>query len=155
MIYCDLDGVLVSWIRGFKQLSPNKTFEEFKKEDKLCTAWKLIINAGEDWWANLDWQPDGKELWNYVKNNVTILSSPGTSNTNMISKGKARWIKRELGENVKYIIEREKHIYAKDNTTILIDDSENKIIPWRLAGGIGILHKSTKETIEELKKLGL
>jgi len=155
-IYCDLDGVIVDWESGFALLSPNKTYEEYKAEGKTSHAWHIIHKAKSEWWENLSWLPDGKELWNYIKQyNPIILSSPGTANIDTVKKGKIVWIKRELGEEVDYIIERKKEIYAKDKNTILIDDTKDKIDKWIAAGGKGILHKSTDETIKELKELGL
>jgi hypothetical protein len=44
--------------------------------------------------------------------------------------------------------------YAEPNH-ILIDDRLSNIEQWRAAGGIGILHTSSDETITQLKKLGL
>jgi len=154
IIYVDLDGVLVDFFKGFEELSDGKSFEEFKKEKNTSKAWTLIINAGKNWWANLPFKSDGKELWNFVKTfNPNILSSPGTSNIDTIASGKIEWIKRELGEDTNYIIERDKFKYANGTKTILIDDSENKIDKFVEAGGTGILHKSTEETIEKLKKI--
>jgi hypothetical protein len=40
--------------------------------------------------------------------------------------------------------------YANPNS-ILIDDTESVINDWNEAGGIGILHKNAKTTIETLK----
>jgi hypothetical protein len=155
-IFVDLDGVIVDWEKGFTELSPNKTYEEFKAEDKTSDAWRIIHKAKSDWWANLSWLPEGKELWKYIKKyNPTILSSPGKSNVEIVTKGKIEWIKRELGEDINYIIERDKHKYAKDKKTILIDDDKKKIDKWKLNGGTGILFKSTEQTIKELQKLGL
>jgi hypothetical protein len=57
-----------------------------------------------------------------------------------------------------------KNIYFRSSTTkhhfsglnkILIDDRDSIIKDWVLNGGIGILHTSTEDTIEKLKKLGL
>lgn len=155
-IFCDLDSVLVDWFKGFKELSPNKTYQEFEAEGNKSEAWKIIHRAKSEWWANLSWLLDGKELWEYIKPfKPTILSSPGLSNVEMVTKGKKEWIKRELGENVDYIIERDKYKHADGEKTILIDDDKRKIDAWVEAGGTGILHKSTEETINELKKLGL
>ena len=45
---------------------------------------------------------------------------------------------------------RSKHKYAAPNH-VLIDDREDIIKDWEDKGGIGILHTSTKNTIECLK----
>ena len=39
--------------------------------------------------------------------------------------------------------------------SILIDDRQINIDQWEAAGGIGILHTSTDNTISQLKELGL
>ena len=49
---------------------------------------------------------------------------------------------------------KEKYQYAAPNH-ILIDDRLVSIEPWVNAGGIGILHTSAVDTIEQLKELGL
>jgi len=36
----------------------------------------------------------------------------------------------------------------------LIDDLSKNIAEWKSAGGIGILHKSTGQTLSQLKRLG-
>jgi hypothetical protein len=47
-----------------------------------------------------------------------------------------------------------KQKYAGENK-ILIDDRADNISDWKNAGGIGILHKTANQTINELKQLGL
>jgi len=95
------------------------------------------------------WMKDGKKLWNFLKDkNVEILSKP--SKDKLSREGKRIWCKRELG-NVKVNLSRNKKTYAKPNH-ILIDDLEENIDPWTKAGGIGILHKNTDDTIKKLKK---
>jgi len=95
------------------------------------------------------WKEDGKELWNFLKkyDNVKILSKP--SKDRLSKKGKIIWCKRELG--VKPILSFKKSDYA-DKNSILIDDLKQNIDEWIQAGGIGILHKNTKNTIQQLKK---
>ena len=44
--------------------------------------------------------------------------------------------------------------YANKDS-ILIDDRKQNIDHWIESGGIGILHTSAKDTIKQLKKLGL
>ena len=46
----------------------------------------------------------------------------------------------------------QKAVFAKKGN-VLIDDRPKNIEAWENAGGIGILHKSAKHTIDELKKL--
>jgi hypothetical protein len=95
---------------------------------------------------------DGKQLWSYIKkHSPTILSAPSQSDESKI--GKRIWIKRELG-NIPTILAYDKGKYAHSNG-ILIDDRKDFIDKWLAGGGIGILHKTTPQTIKELKKLGI
>ena len=61
------------------------------------------------------------------------------------------------GSKVNLVKRREKQNFAKVGgmPTILIDDYEKNIRQFRARGGIGILHTSTSNTINELKKLKL
>ena len=150
-IYVDLDGVLVN----FKTALENIGISIKELEDNPKAVWPRVIKAGENFWSHAPWMKDGKELWNYVKKyDPDILSSP--LNTNASKNGKRIWVKNEISPNVKVILckKSEKQDHA-DEHSILIDDFERNIEQWRSKGGIGILHKNTKSTIAELKKLGL
>ena len=46
----------------------------------------------------------------------------------------------------------QKKIFSQKGN-VLIDDRPENIEAWESEGGIGILHKSAKDTIDELKKL--
>ena len=125
--------------------------------------WKPI-QGNINWWVNLEWMPDGKELFEYglqlKKDNkiqfLNILSSP--SSDPVCEKGKRMWLDKhgitKYFDNI--IIETDKSKYAEGNpNNILIDDTIKKIDGWVQAGGTGILHKETRQTIDQLKKLGL
>jgi hypothetical protein len=52
------------------------------------------------------------------------------------------------------IINTQKDLFAKRfENSILVDDTKKKINGWRAAGGIGILHKNTKDTIKQLNEI--
>ena len=151
-IYCDMDGVLVDFDRGYQELTGMTT----QQADTIGgdTFWEPLIQAGAKWWITLNWMPDGKQLWNYIKKYTPILlSAPSKQESSRL--GKRVWVKRELPD-VKLILRpaSQKQQYASP-TSILIDDREKNIDQWEAAGGIGILHTSTANTIEQLKQLGL
>jgi hypothetical protein len=100
----------------------------------------------------MSWMDDGRRLWNFVKKipGTEILSKPNKDK--LSSEGKRIWCKRELGENTIVNLSYNKSDFAKPNM-ILIDDLKKNIIEWENAGGIGILHKNSKDTIEKLKKI--
>lgn len=151
-IYCDMDGVLTD----FNEACFKATGIKLTEHTKLTQAtWNKIEDAGLDFWENMSWKKDGKELWNYIKKyEPDILSSPAKFDESRV--GKINWVERELGEDVRVVLRssKKKKDLAKSNY-ILIDDREDNIAGWKEKGGIGILHKNTKDTIKELKKLEL
>jgi len=153
IIYCDMDGVLVDFEKGYYDLTGTST-KQFPKGDN--SFWQPISAAGAEFWANLSWMPDGKELWNYIKKyKPNILSSPSQDPSSKV--GKEAWLKMNLqGEYKKaYFYNRANKQLFSDKNRILIDDLPNTINEWNAKGGIGILHTSAANTIKELKKLGL
>lgn len=150
-IYQDMDGCITNFGKAIKELG--LTFDILDNEPGR--AWPIINKAGENFWSQMSWLKDGKELWDYIKKyDPTILSAPSSANSS--KTGKLLWVKNELGQNVKVILckAKDKQQYA-DKRSILIDDMEKNIEQWEAAGGIGILHKNTDSTIKRLKELGL
>jgi phosphoglycolate phosphatase-like HAD superfamily hydrolase len=152
-IYCDLDGVLADFEKGYAELTntlPSKTF------NGKAEFWEPINKAGAEFWANLDWMPDGQELWRYIKKyKPNILSAPSSDLSSKI--GKEAWVKMHLKNNYNklYLYSRaNKQLFSEPNR-ILIDYMKKTIDEWNDKGGIGIFHTSAANTIKELKKLGL
>lgn len=137
-VYVDMDGVLCDFEGGFEKLMGAPLTSETKKQ-----FWKTLKKLSEEkhieYWANLDWTNQGKQLWQAVsKYSPIILSSPGTSMRQPIEAGKSRWLKKHLNPQPSGVIfETEKEKYA-DKTKILIDDRDKVLNPWMAAGGIGI-----------------
>jgi len=147
-IFVDLDGVLVDFDKAFEELGHGFSYDI--DDQKL---WNIIKHETKHFWRDLDWTPDGKELWNFVKKYYPIiLSSPAPAFADPdCARDKVNWVKKHLGRYVEVIIERKKEKYAEANA-ILIDDREKNILKWQEVGGIGILHKSAEQTIEKLKR---
>jgi len=157
-VYVDMDGVLVDFVKGYETLTDTtlgapkvgKERSEFWKQFKVSLNQKGITER--DFWGNLNWLSDGKQLWNYVTpHSPTILSSPTTSPES--KTGKLDWIKKHIG-SVPTILAYDKGKHAHLNG-VLIDDRKDFIDKWENGGGIGILHTSTSDTIQQLKKLGI
>lgn len=159
-IYCDMDGVICDWNHRFKTLVLNdfnrendtdiKSGDEFEKVYGKGSLWPYVDEFGVDFWANIEWKPDGKELWNFIlPYNPIILSKPTFSPH--CYTGKKIWCKREI-PGTEIVLERKKSKYANPKS-ILIDDTEKNIKEWESVGGIGVLHNNTKETIKKLKKI--
>jgi hypothetical protein len=150
-IFCDMDGVLVDFDEGYKKLT-NKDIKGVFNNDK--EFWDPISKAGEAFWTELEWMSDGKQLWKYIeKYNPKLLSAPSREESSKI--GKRTWVKRNLPD-VPLLLKAAKYKqeYASPDS-ILIDDRKDNIERWNAAGGIGIHHTSTADTIKQLQKLGL
>jgi len=156
-IYVDLDGVLAdleSYIEKIIGHPLRKIGSEWENADAI---WKKLREMDEPDFSKLELLPDAMILWDYVKkynpNVLTATGQPAEKN----DKQKRQWIEDNLtGYNDVFTVvaSRNKSKWAWPDA-ILIDDREKSIIPWREKGGIGILHTSADETIDELKKLGL
>lgn len=115
-----------------------------------------------DFYNSLDWMPDGRVLWNFVKNYDPYILT-GLPMGNWAAPQKWRWCKRELGlgkERVLVGFARDKAKKAAEalgrplNGDILIDDREKARASWVANGGYFILHTSANNTIAQLKGLG-
>jgi len=151
-IYCDMDGVLVDFESGYEKLTGIDLKGEYRPD--VEDFWKPIEQAGVKYWASLKWMPDGKQLWSYIKPYTPeLLSAPSKSESSKI--GKYVWVKNNL-PGTKLILRyasRKKELATPES--ILIDDRQVNIDQWEAAGGIGILHTSADDTIQQLQKLGL
>jgi len=167
-VFCDMDGVLTDFDAGFKKLnSEGLGPKEYEQEHGKNKIWPLISDQGSLFWSNLEWMSDGKELWNHLQQyDPTILSSPSRDYTSIT--GKMTWINSNLGitqrkpttrykdwdKDTRIILSTHKHLYViPDTECILIDDTSSKIEKWEAAGGIGILHTSAQDTINQLSTI--
>ncbi len=152
-IYCDMDGVLVDFDKQFTEsISPWKP-KQFIDKNGLDEFWKEIDGRGVGFWVGMKWMEDGKELFEHINSNyeVELLSSPSRSENSRL--GKRLWVRNhKLGVKLNLAYSHNKQKYAAPNH-ILIDDRKDIIKEWEEAGGIGILHTSTENTINKLKNL--
>tara|TARA_R100001129_G_scaffold61388_2_gene41743 strand:+ start:2129 stop:2803 length:675 start_codon:yes stop_codon:yes gene_type:complete len=116
-----------------------------------------------DWWVKLEWMPDGRELWDYIRVfNPYILTAPMKQEGS--KEGKRAWVKKNLqlpngNQPEKVILNSKKYLYANVGPTmnILIDDMTKNTVPWNEAtkdtDSVAILHTSAKDTIRQLEDL--
>jgi FMN phosphatase YigB (HAD superfamily) len=152
-IYCDVDGVLVDFERGYSDLTGKKApgiNSIYNKDD----FWSDISKAGKDFWSNLYWMPDGQQLWDYIKQyNSKLLTAPSREKSSRI--GKQEWVDKHIpGTSIIFKKAEDKKDLADPNS-VLIDDRKSNIEQWINAGGIGIYHTSTASTMEKLKQIRL
>jgi hypothetical protein len=152
VIYCDMDETIVDCenqhIKYF-----GLSWADSKKQNGNTKAFKMIDDAGKNFWANMKWLKDGKELYTYLINNfekVYILSNPGKYKASIL--GKMEWLDREL-KDWKGFFEYEKFRYANTNSILIDDYYECNIVSWNKHGGIGIHHKNANNTIKKLEEI--
>jgi hypothetical protein len=159
VIFCDMDGVLVDFDKGYEDLTGLHTkhvdvqdSNDFWNKFKSSLAEKGMEEY--DYWVNLEWMSDGQELWDYIKSyNPYVLTAPSRDPGSKL--GKKEWVQRlDNMKNIYFRAAQNKSDFSGRNR-ILIDDRADTIEKWNALGGIGILHTSTQNTIEQLKKLGI
>ena len=174
-IYCDLDGVLVDFDAGIQRVTGSKPHQL-----PPYIMWAKVASA-PDFFENLGWMADGKELWNSIKGmNPDILTGVPTAKKSRAQK--AAWCERELGmptshvdmagtkkahevvsgrrskeEGVVNVItcwSHNKHCESRRGA-VLIDDRLSLQQDWVARGGIFIHHTNTRKSLGELRRLGI
>ena len=149
-----MDGVLTNFEGRFQKYSNNILPQDYESKFGKDKFWELVDGEGVAFWVGMPWMEDGKTYWDYIKKyDVELLSSPSRSNNSRL--GKRLWVRNNMpGTKLKLAYSSDKQKYAAPNH-ILIDDRKSNIDQWISQGGIGILHTSAADTINQLQKLGL
>lgn len=154
-IYCDLDGVLVDLAGRMSEIY-GKKLENGSFTDKFYELMdKFSVTEKFDFWKDLEETHDCMELWNFIKEfDPLILTS--CSGMAIACMGKKKWCANHLGISSEKVIcvphSTSKQKYAGSGK-ILIDDLTSNIAEWEINGGIGILHKNSKDTLKLLKSI--
>ena len=161
-IFCDIDGVLSNFGKHVEEVLGIKDDANFRQQTPTLHKifWEKMVDyddKGGRFWEELSLMDDAMELWDYIKGyKPTIITATGRGIPNA-KEQKHNWLKKHF-PGVPYIITSEPgekgNKHGKENR-ILIDDRDLELIPWEKNGGIGVLHTNTKNTIKQLKKLGL
>ena len=152
-IYCDLDQVLVNFMKG----AENAIGGEFASVDK-DERWNKI-NQNKGFWSNLEWMPGAKRLYQFIEKYDPYVLSAYSGRDPSSKNGKMKWLSKNTKFkkfNIKLVLRSEKQQYAMTNgkPNVLIDDYIKNIKEWEAKGGIGIHHTDVGKTINELKRLG-
>ena len=151
-----MDGVLCNFEKRFTELYGKDALGSRDRKN-FTTNWPNFIMDGN--FENLEWFPGGKELLHFIQYatdwEVEILSSSGGEKFHSeVAAQKVVWL---CNKGIPYkanIVPGRKHktAYATPET-ILIDDTEDIIVNFNAAGGLGILHKDANETLAKLRTL--
>jgi len=157
-IWVDMDGVLVDFV-GSVQEHPGWTDGDISDLDAF---WNHVETMGYEWWAGLPWTEDGKQLWAWLQSIPTtavavrmLSAAPDTGFAEGVY-GKRKWIADNIGSAHAHhavITHRENKKHLARSESVLIDDYGKNISEWTNAGGIGVKHENTADTIAALKEL--
>ena len=151
-----MDGVLCSFENRYLELfgeSPNAA----RARKNFSPNWTKFIE-GENF-ATLDWNPGGQELLAYVRTipNIEIemlTSSGGLKYHDEVTIQKTQWLcERGIDFKINTVPGRKLKAAYATATTVLVDDTPDVIESFSGAGGIGVLHISTNDTVQILEKL--
>ena len=152
-IYCDLDQVLVNFMKGADK-AVGGSFVDTPKEDR----WNMV-NQTKGFWAKLDWMPGAKRLYQFIEKYDPFVLSAYTGRDPSSKVGKMKWLKKNTKfkrSHIHLVLRSQKQKYATTDgkPNILIDDYKKNIVEWESKGGTGIHHTEVGKTVAELKSLG-
>lgn len=170
MIYLDMDGVLVDFFGGLCKIYP-KLKDMFPLHNGSHNYPGFLgITKAEFWaplefdfWANLEWTKEGKEIYDFCKSvdDVRILTA---FSLNVHSpSGKMSWLKNNIPEvfyNKDIIIAAKKEDCARYDR-ILIDDKVENIEKFVENDGIGVIvprpwnsryKQATEQMLDKIKE---
>jgi len=151
-IFLDQDGVLADFDAGLTKAMGYKV--GLDDENDVYDAEKRKLTA-QRLFRNLEPLPDAWKLVDYCMNSgihTEILTAAGTVNRTLVIKDKIDWIRRYVHPHwivIPTFSGTQKAAFAHKKA-VLIDDRERNIKCWKEAGGIGILHTTADDTIEQL-----
>ena len=154
-IYCDLDMVLVNFMKGADAVVGGDGFvADRDKEGK----WNKI-NQTKGFWSNLEWMPGSKRLYDHISKYDPHVLSAFSGRDPTSKNGKMKWLKKNANfkrAKIHLVKRSQKQSYATTNSkpNILIDDYIKNIKEWEAKGGIGVHHTDVSKTVGKLKRLG-
>ena len=161
-VYLDMDGVLADFDQRFRDISGMEP-REFENKYGRKAFWDLIDEENKvKFWVGIPTMPGAADLVDAVKDyNYELLTSPSAKKQSYL--GKILWVKNHIGDvfpskpRINFKKAKEKHLVKPQlaKTDILIDDREDTIGRWNVAGGTGIVYKNIGQVLSDLKKLGL
>ena len=155
-IFVDMDGVLADFNTGVETLTgtpfPNtdQGHNDYDERKEELTNMRLF--------RSLPPLPDMYDLIAYIRHTGLpweILTAAGVVNRELVVWDKNEWIREYVSPSVVVtctMTGSQKGMFALEGS-VLIDDRKKNIQAWEDNGGIGILHTSAEDTINQLKKL--
>lgn len=156
-IFLDCDGVLADFDKKALEIfgMPPKEFEEKHGTPRF---WKWIEQYNKDhggFYSLLDLMEDAMELYYSVVHLDPIILT-GIPSNDWSAPQKVKWVERMFGPKQRVICcqSKKKSHYAEPGD-IIVDDTIKYKELWENAGGIFITHISAKNSLDELRKIGV
>lgn len=137
-VLLDMDGVLVDFIGGAGRMhgisdlyADRANYGKWNCNEFLGLTYpEFIAPMRTDFWANLDWMPDGRTILNILEDrfgeeNICLLSDP--SNCGMAMEGKMLWIKKHMPKYLKRYLMGPAKFFAGSHNRMLVDDRDLNI----------------------------
>lgn len=152
-IYLDADDVCTDFTPHYK-----KSFgRNWKDIPESKDRWEPL-NKDPKWFQTIPKKSDASILIEYIRAigiPFKILTATGW-NWIPVGTAKQNWFvdmfDLDPTDVLTVVNGVDKFRFAQRNT-VLIDDMERNVIPWRKAGGIGIVHTTAMDTIRQLKAM--
>jgi 5'(3')-deoxyribonucleotidase len=149
-IFLDLDGVFADFDKARLSLTDKRGNE----------IWPIIDKIPE-FFRNLEVLPDSLKLVTMLQHHrlefLTALPEP-TGYLDTAREDKIWWVSNHISRKIKVntiIGGKNKILWLETYPgALLIDDYKRNIDLWNAHGGVGILHTSVNETLNQLERLG-
>jgi 5'(3')-deoxyribonucleotidase len=147
-LYLDMDGVLADFNKEYIKFDPEKAD---RKRFRAAVMEHRIFEK-------LDFMPDAQELLRHVSKlqniRVEILTSMGTHEPQQAHQAmiqKMEWLKQKnIPYKANFVNNKAQKANYATPESILIDDSVGCVSPFIAAGGHGILHVNSSDSISML-----
>lgn len=152
-IFIDSDGVIADFEAHYLE-----KFEHAHNSVSDEEMWKNI-NSYPEFFKNLPMLRGAHDaIWTLINNgyDVEILTACPKSNYAHAAMMKKIFFLEKFGPDLRVLPVlggKNKVLFMHQQGDILIDDFAKNIKPWREAGGIGIIHKNWKDTLEQLNNI--
>jgi 5'(3')-deoxyribonucleotidase len=143
-IFLDLDGVIADFAGAYKA-----AFNRSAHDDDPFTVQQFVMQV-PDFFRILPVLEKGAELVDLLKDQyeVIFLTTP-MEGVESCRRDKLEWVREHFGTGHDVLFSDDKAEFVMDEKSILIDDMQYNLKPWRDAGGTAIDFKQRNDAIIE------
>jgi 5'(3')-deoxyribonucleotidase len=149
-LYLDMDGVIADFDSYWSTL--DTTIDDDRRFWHAVYDFKIF--------EQLSLMPNAEKLLKFLRKlkntRVEILSATGSTDarqSNLAMAQKLNWLEENrIFFKANFVAHAEQKCDFAYINTLLIDDREKAITPFKVFGGVGILHTDVDTTIEKIRK---